>query len=754
MNSPASSSSRSFELLDERIKRWIWQTGWTELKDAQERAIPVILDANRDVIIAAATASGKTEAAFLPILTALLRDVYAAPCVLYVSPLKALINDMWGRLETLCESLDLAVTPWHGDISDAKKKHFLKHPRGCLLITPESLEALLMSRGQALKGLFDGLRYVAVDELHAFIDTERGKQLQSLLHRIDSGLKRRVPRVGLSATLGEMRLAAEFLRPGAGDKVEIIDSKEYGQELKVLVKGYLDLPPRFTDKEIEARQAQGIVSEKEDAIPQGVLAIGEHLFTALRGSNNLVFPNSRGKAELFSDLLRRQCERLGVPNEFWPHHGSLAKDIREEAEAALKSNDRPATAICTTTLELGIDIGSVKSVAQIGPAPSVASLRQRLGRSGRRKGEPAILRGYCLEAEITPDTRISDQLREGLVQTIAQIRLLMQGWYEPPRVSGMHLSTFIQQLLSLIAQYGGVTAVQAWAVLCESGVFRGITKAEFAELLRGLGAKDVLTQDPTGLLLHGGFGEKLVNHYTFYAAFATDEEYRIVSGGKDLGSIPVSRPLEEGSYVIFAGRRWQVVGLHLAEKLIEVVPAKGGRPPLFDGMGGKVHDRVREEMRVILSEAAPIPFLDKQGADLLAEARSAYARLNLGKDAILQFGSEVRVFTWRGDWVNDTLVLMLARRRVRAANEGICLVVFDAEVDRIWDILRGITNEEPPPAEYLAQSVKNKVREKWDGLLTEELLCKSFASRELSVTGAVTTARDIAGSAKPVGGIV
>jgi ATP-dependent Lhr-like helicase len=739
MNSPPSSSSRSFELLDERIQRWIWASGWTELKDAQERAIPVILDGSRDVIIAAATASGKTEAAFLPILTRLLHDTHPAPIALYVSPLKALINDQWGRLEALCESLEVPVTPWHGDISDTKKKRFIKRPGGCLLITPESLEGLLMSRGQGLGGLFDGLRYLVVDELHAFVDTERGKQLQSLLNRIDHALKRQIPRVGLSATLGEMRLAAEFLRPRAGDKVEIIESKESGQELKVLVKGYLALPPRLTDKSIESKLAQGQEVAKEDEVP-----ICDHIFKSLRGSNNLVFPNSRGRVEIYSDLLRRHCERLGVPNEFWPHHGSLAKDIREEAEAALKSKERPATAICTTTLELGIDIGAVKSVAQIGAAPSVASLRQRLGRSGRRKGESAILRCYCLEAEIKSDTPLSDQLREGLVQTIAQINLLVQGWYEPPRISGMHLSTLIQQLLSLIAQYGGMTAARAWAILCESGVFAGITKSEFAELLKGLGTRDVLMQDSTGLILHGGLGEKLVNHYTFYAAFTTEEEFRIVSGGKTLGSLPVSRPVEVGGYIIFAGRRWKVVGFHATEKLIEVTPAKGGRPPLFDGMAGKVHDRVRAEMRAVLSDASPIPFLDQPASELLAEARAAYARLNLDDVSVIQFGKEARIFTWAGDWTNDTLVLMLARKDIRAANEGVCIVVFNAEFDRLQDILFDIANDTPAREEDLAQSVQNKMKEKWDGLLTEELLCKSYASRELDVEGAVVALRRIA----------
>ncbi|BBP05673.1 hypothetical protein SFPGR_30950 [Sulfuriferula plumbiphila] len=177
--SNSSQASSSFFELDERIQRWIWESGWDELKDAQEKAIPLILAANQDIIVAAATASGKTEAAFLPILTRLLQQDTPA-CVVYLSPLKALINDQWGRLAGLCETLEIPVTPWHGDISNTQKKQFLKKPQGCLLITPESLEALLMKQGHSLAGIFNGLMYLVVDELHAFIGTERGKQLQSL----------------------------------------------------------------------------------------------------------------------------------------------------------------------------------------------------------------------------------------------------------------------------------------------------------------------------------------------------------------------------------------------------------------------------------------------------------------------------------------------------------------------------------------------------------------------------------------------
>jgi ATP-dependent Lhr-like helicase len=733
--SNSNKDSSAFFLLDERIQRWIWQAGWTELRDIQELSIPLIIEGVHDIIITAATASGKTEAAFFPILTRLLSAQKCRDLVVYISPLKALINDQWSRLDQLCELLEIPVIPWHGDISETRKKRFLKAPNGCLLITPESLEGLLIRYGYSLSSIFSALQYIVVDELHAFIDTERGKQLQSLMNRIEESLKRKIPRIGLSATLSEMRLAAEFLRPGGGTLVQIIDSKESHQELKVIVKGYYDSSPSQTDINTQASKRTKSLNRINGGISKGIQAISSDLFIALRGSNNLIFPNSRAKVELYSDLLRRSCEDLGIPNEFWPHHGSLSKEIREETEKVIKAGDRPATAIATTTLELGIDIGTVKSVAQIGPAPSVASLRQRLGRSGRHKGEAAILRCYCLEQEIDSDTSISDQLREGLVQNIAQINLLLRGWYEPPQTNNLHLSTLIQQLLSLIAQYGGLGASEAWEVLCRSGVFSGLEQNEFAGLLRSLGTKEILIQNNSGLLLLGPLGERIVNHFSFLAAFTSQEEFRVICAGKLLGTLPLSRPIEKGSYIIFAGRRWQVISCRPEEKTIEVEPAKGGKPPIFDGMVGKVHDRVRQEMRTVLSGIERFSFLDKTATRQLEEARSFYAQLALDQNTMIKAGNDIIVFSWLGDWVNDTLTLMLIRHGFKANNEGLAVLIRGVDLDDVLDALVNIRSMPPPNPEQLAETVENKVKEKWDSLLPEQLLNKTFASRELDIEG-------------------
>jgi ATP-dependent Lhr-like helicase len=410
----------------------------------------------------------------------------------------------------------------HGEVSKTKKRSFINKPSGCILITPESLESMFLNYGQQIYSIFSSLCYVVIDEIHAFMGTERGKQLQSLLHRLDVATVQNVPRIGLSATLGNMKLAADFIRPENPDKVDIIYSNFNKQELKVLTLGYK------VEKQSEQILKISEIEKEEDDLSSSYEWVTGKLFSSLRGTNNLIFPNSRTAVEIYSDKLRKMCEERGVPNEFWPHHGSLSKEIREETELALKMKDKPASAICTNTLELGIDIGTVKSVAQIGPPTSVASLRQRLGRSGRKKGEPAILRTFCIENSIDNQSKLSDLLREQLVQTVAMIRLLIQGWCEPITNNGLHMSTLVQQLISAITQYGGLTASNAWYLFCEDGPFKNLTKQEFAIFIHALGKQEVINQDHTGLLILGPLGEKLVNHYSFYAAFKNDEEYRII----------------------------------------------------------------------------------------------------------------------------------------------------------------------------------------------------------------------------------
>lgn len=715
-------ASSAFQSLHPRIQRYLWTEQWEALREVQELAIPLVLTADRDVIIAASTASGKTEAAFLPALTHLL-NTDEEGLIVYISPLKALINDQFERLQRLCEDLEVPMWPWHGDISGSTKQRFFKHPRGVLLITPESLEAMLCNRGTSVAAAFSKLLYIVVDELHAFIGSERGKQLQSLMHRIDVLLRRRTPRLGLSATLGDFSSAGRFLR--AGPSPALVNAASNDNALQLVIKGY---------------EEPGAPNGPEDE-PTAPNAVSQHLYRTLCGTNNLIFPNSRREVERYTHLLNRLSEQDGRPREFWPHHGSLSKEIRTDTEAALKQKERPATAVCTNTLELGIDIGAVKSIAQIGPPPSVASLRQRLGRSGRRKGEPAVLRGYVIENAIDADSPLETRLRLATVQTIASVFLLTQKWYEPPSVNGLHLSTLVQQLLSSIAQYGGLKAAQAYQLLCtDPGPFHGLSQDAFAELLRHLGQEQILIQDSSGLLLHGPVGDKLVNHYTFYAAFSVDEEFRIVASGKTLGTLPVSQLLSPGQRILFGGRTWLVEQVEDTQKTIYVAAAKGGNPPLFNGSGGQVHTQVRQTMRRLYQQELEPVFLDPTASRFLQEAQSAYFHLGMDGKILLDQSSNLLLLTWLGDSANEAIACLLnAQGFVSQADRlGVEISKGGRSLDDVIKVLGRIARTPAPSPETLLHSAKNLTTQKWDGLLPTRLLQRSYASLRLDLEEATS----------------
>ncbi|HUY47641.1 MAG TPA: DEAD/DEAH box helicase [Streptosporangiaceae bacterium] len=735
------------------------------MRDAQVRAVSPILGGQQDVIIAAATASGKTEAAFLPICSALLAEgesaqragrssaqATASPQagvnVLYVSPLKALINDQYGRLDALCEHLDLPVHRWHGDVAGSRKAKLVRNPDGLLLITPESLEALMVVHGPKIGHLFGGLRYVVIDELHSFIGRERGAQLQSLLHRAELTIRRRVPRIGLSATLGDMAMAAAFLRPGQGDRVHlIVAGNDEDAPARLQVRGYESVPvkrvPPARGKAArggaanaggESEATDGEEAGSQDEVTGDQLAIADHLFTKLRGSDNLVFANSKSEVETYADLLRRCSDRANVPNEFVPHHGSLSKDLREDAEARLKDRTKAATAVCTSTLEMGIDIGSVSSIAQVGAPYSVSSLRQRLGRSGRR-GESATLRIYIGEEQVTPQTPPPDALRSQLVQSITMVDLLLLRWNEAPDSGGFHLSTLIQQLLSLMAQHGGVSPLQAHQALCSTGPFSRVTADIFAKLLRALGAADLITQANDGLLLLGLTGERIVNHYSFFTVFHTTDEYRLIAQGRTLGTLPVGYPLLPGSLLIFGGRRWKVLEVDARAKVIELIRSSGGRPPGFTGLVGEIADRVRQEMLTIYGNSDVPAYLDPAAARLLAEGRAIFHRFGLAADQLLAWGGDTLIFPWCGDRIMSTLAAALTATGVETGQDGVCLTLTGTSPAEAAPRLQALAERFPDPL-ALASKVKDKVVEKYDEFLSEELLDIAYAARGFDIEGA------------------
>ena len=743
-------ASRAFEMLHEKVRRWIWRQHWTELRDIQEQSIPILLQGGllqggllqggRDLIISAGTASGKTEAAFLPIVSRLAYDARAPGAgfeVVYVSPLKALINDQFGRIEALCEELDIPVTRWHGDVSAGVKERARKRPSGILLTTPESLEAILVRRGPEAPRLFAALGTVVVDELHAFMDAPRGRQLQSLLHRIEVAAGHPVARIGLSATLADMRMAAAFLRPLAPEAVTILESTGGGQELRLQLRG--------TIQPIPQRPPRNRADDEPPRDP-ALDAIVGHLFETLRGRRSLIFAGSRQRVELVTAGLLGLCETLGVPEEFFAHHGSLSREHREDAERRMKDTGRPASIVATTTLELGIDIGHIEAVAQLGPGHTVSGMRQRVGRSGRRAGQAAVMRVYVTEAAADERIHPLDAMRPTTVQAVAMLNLMLRRWNEPPTPGRLHLSTLVQQILALVAQHGGLTARQGWTRLVESGVFAGITPALYTAVLRRMGDPEVglLEQAPDGTLLPGAEGERLLDDRGFYAVFMTPEEFKVVTDkGRTLGMLPVDNPVLPDQLIIFAGRRWRVMQVDPRRREILVAAAQGGTPPRFGGDFLPPADEVVAEMRRIYAAAASPAFLDRTALELLAEARESFDRFDLRAYSLLHHDDQLLLFPWVGGRAQVAFVLALATQEIAATSHGLAIAIAGEPPDRLRGVLRTLARNPAPDAAVLARLVPDMKRAKYDAYLGDELLALCYASEHIDAARVPAIAADL-----------
>lgn len=711
--------------LDRRIQKWIFQQGWTDLREIQAKAILPILAGDRDVLISASTAAGKTEAFFLPACSAI-ADQMQGFGILYISPLKALINDQYRRLEGLCDLLDMPLTPWHGDALTSRKKRAKNNPSGILLITPESLESLFVREAGWAKRAFSSLRYICIDEFHAFIGTERGQHLLSLLTRLEhltGRLTKPIPRVALSATLGQLETVPPLLRPNASLACDIIESSQGGNQLKVQVKGYIE-PVDVT---------------KNKALVSAEYRVCQEIYQRCHGGSHLVFANSRQRTERIAAKLTGFSEQHHVPNEFFPHHGSLAKELREELETRLQRETIPTTAICTMTLELGIDIGKVNSVIQVTAPHSVSSLRQRLGRSGRRNN-PAILRILIAENELNTRSNITDHLRLELVQSLAMIRLLINSkWFEPADTRQMHLSTVLHQILAITAQWGSIRVEQLYTLLCDQGPFKEITVQHFKQLLSHMGKTQLLQQLNSGELVLGLEGERLVNAYTFYAVFKTPEEYRLINGYKTLGTLPIENPILQYQHIVFGGKYWQVTDLDEDKKVIHVKPAKGGEAPKFNGNGLAVHDVVRQEMYKIYASGdyripvnkQKIDFADDVARELFREGASYFKNANLANQFILQNGKHCYLFPWMGDKVVNTLAILLMQQGFTTSSYGGVVEIQDAEVNKVADDLismvkHGLPNE-TELADMLSESQKHI--EKYDEYIPKSLLSEGYGRK-------------------------
>jgi ATP-dependent Lhr-like helicase len=596
-----------------------------------------------------------------------------------------------------------------------------------LLITPESLESLFINRSSSIRRVMRHLQFVVIDELHAFVGSERGLHLRSLLFRLAQLVERDPRLVALSATLGEWSEAyARWLRPHRPGQVEFIFDAGQDRTIQLRIYG-------FTIGEAQPLGNSECTSVQDDEAGR-VDIVGE-MFRAFGGKKNLVFANRKDQVEWFADALNERCRRAGRSLEFMVHHGSVSKEVREHTETTMRS-EMPCTTLCSSTLELGIDIGNVEEIGQIGPPWSVSSLVQRLGRSGRRDGTPSKMRLFVEDFPLSDQADLIDRLRPELLQSIALTELMLAKWIEPPTIDSFDFSTLTQQILSVLTETGGTSASNLYERLVAHGAFRYVDPSEFGRVLRSLGGHQLVEQMSEGDLILGIEGERIVKRFDFYSAFATEKEYAVMHAGQLIGTLPAIDPPPIGEHLLLGGRRWRVVNVDIGREEISVEPARGKKLPKFCGSLGEIHTVVRQRMREIALGDKPIGYLNRHAGEWLRHAREAAVEAGLPRTPWVPLSPQrCLLFTWTGTKTHRTLMLLAAAAKLTAADKGIA-IEFNLDVRNTVGRLRAVL-EQRPGAPELTQLVHFKQRRKYDRYLDDYLLAESFQRDALDVEEAL-----------------
>ena len=663
-------SEHSFYKLAPFIQEYIYRNEWENLHEIQVQAIEAILDTPDHILISSGTASGKTEAALLPIITDLHHHPPMSIGAMYIGPLKALINDQFERIAELLEETDIPVQSWHGDVAQSKKQRFLKRAQGILQITPESLESMLINRHYELKRLFSDLRYVIIDEVHAFIDSDRGRQVLCQLERLSRMQSTPSRRIGLSATIGEPELAMAWLRGSSNLEVKLIQASrgaksdaEIGLEYFLLRHDdevafdeihFPALPDNSDTSDMLPEDSLGALSE----LIEDTQVYYEHLhYMTRRVPKTLVFANARKDTEEIVANLRRISEGRRLPGFYHVHHGSISAPLREFAEAAMKDKNQKACVAATVTLELGIDLGQLDQVLQVNSTHSVSSFVQRLGRSGRRS-EPSRMFFYSTEKE-NELRHLGDELPWNLLQTIATIQLYAEErWIEPPSISQMPLSLLYHQTMSIIKSHTELSPPQVAERVLTLSPFKRITTEHFRSLLRHLLKIEHLEQTERGGLIIGIEAEKIVNNYRFYATFETEFEYRVRDKSREIGTIQTAPGVDDT--ILLAGYTWRVLKVDEGRRVIEVERVKGNPKTFWRGGAPSIHTRVLQKMRAVLLSQDNYGYLHGRARKRLEIARQSVARTDLSHSSILPLSpARVLVFPWCGTRQFETQRLLL-----------------------------------------------------------------------------------------------
>ena len=769
------------------IQDFIYDHEWENLRSIQVAAAEAIFDTQENVLLTASTASGKTEAAFFPILTEFWENPPASVGAIYIGPLKALINDQFARLNDLCEEADIPVWRWHGDVAQSHKAKLIKKPSGILQITPESLEALLMHKHMTVPRLFCDLRYVVIDEVHSLMRGDRGGQTLCLIERMSRMAGVNPRRIGLSATIGDPERTGAFLSEGSGRGCVIPRFTEPRHVWRVSMEHFYNSGPQATQRSLDAtgavpaqvicienpRDARSLPqaaaasdntrASRASSAPDGevdIPAVNErallnptdtapaaadpgvgYIFEHTRGRKCLVFVNSREEAEAVCSELRAYCEANREPDRFLIHHGNLSASFRETAEELMRDDEQAQTTVTTATLELGIDIGRLERAFQIDAPFTVSSFLQRMGRTGRRDLPPEM-RFVMREEEPEPRSMMPETIPWKLLQGIALVQLYREErWVEPPKLDRLPYSLLYHQTMTTLASSGELTPAELAQRVLTLAYFHRVSADDYRELLRHLVEIDHIERTEGGGLIVGLAGERLTNSYKFYAVFQENEEFTVRSESAELGTIV--NPPPPGERIAIAGCCWVVEEVDWKRHTVFATQVKGRVPAYFGDCAGDIDTHVLERMRRALDEHGLYPYLMQNARARLTQARHTAEISGAAKRPLVNLGGDTwALFPWLGSYAFLALERLL---KIKCAGElglkGLdssrpYFMQFQMKADEetFFEVVAAEAEVDFAPIE-LVYPGEVPYFDRYDEFVPESLVRKGFAEGVLDIAG-------------------
>ena len=693
-----------FNQLNPAIQKAVYKLGWRSLRPIQVQAMEYLLrpDAvSKDLVLVAPTASGKTEAVFLPLISNIIPSATSGIKILYISPLKALINDQFSRIQNLCSELDFPITPWHGDANYTQKKNILNQPEGIMLITPESIESIFQNHSNEIERLWNKLDYIIIDEIHTFIERSRGVHLRSLIYRICRECSVSPSIIGLSATVANPEVVAKWIRPNNLEQIKIIQDTN------------------------DDKAVHGIIASFDNK--QGIIDLGL-LYSYTKKKKCLVYANRKSHLESACVLAHEYFAKQNLIDNIGIHHGSLSKEIRQETEFKLKNDDCNIT-FCSPTLELGIDIGGMDRIIFLSPPSKVSSFIQWLGRSGRESDKAREFAFLLPSLKTNNRSRLNEKINADLVQSIAITELFFEGWQEPLSLIEKDYSTFAHQLLSYLGQRRYTNLKTLYNLICKGAFNNAFSLEELIELLRSMKEKNLIHQPYDNSIQLTQHGEHLVERFDFYSVFNKDVEWTVIGNGKEIGSLYLgNNKLKKGDVFILAGLKWEVVEVIPSSLTVIAQKCSAKRVTLWHGGHAQVHKIVHQKMLELYSNKKYPPYLsDSAKRDL----QNAYKEFDL---LFIQKNKYIPVFS--GSKVMNTLHLILWSN---------CDVVFPVDfiienndsLETVRSTFRAYIDGklliESCIIDYPREFKESK---KYDYLLTDNQLNDSFINSQLDIEGA------------------